>query len=620
LSGIGFFQGAQLTITLEPHALAVLLLAGLAFVSFSIGRIALETTSLLVLVALVLGFHLFPYEGEGVVLAPHEFFLGFGHEAVVTISALMIIGRTLALTGALEPAGRLLGQALAAHPRMAMLGVLVFCAAASGVLNDTPIVVIMMPVLVSAALRGGASSVKTLMPMNYAVLVGGMGTTIGTSTNLLVVSIAADLGVRRFDMFDFMPLTALAAIGAIAYLWLVLPRLLPERESPMANVKPQIYAAVLSLREDSNAIEKPLSETMKKGGKTLRAERIVRRDTELARLPTLLLAAGDRIHVRGAAKDLHEFAQQIGASMHNVGKPEEEIDEEHPLAQPDQRLAEVVVTERSSLDRTTVRNTRFADVHDVVVVGLHRAGAGAIARGEDIADVRLRAGDVVLVQGGEKQIAALRGDTGLLVLDTTLELPRTRKAPLAIAIALAVVIAAATKLLPIHAAALAGVGLVILTRCIDWDQAAGALSLKVVLLVVASLALGAALTRTGGTDAIASAFINVTSGMDSRWLAPLLMLLMAALTNFVSNNAAAAIGTPIAVSMSAQLGVAPEPLVLAVLFGANFCYLTPMAYQTNLLVMAAAGYRFSDFVIGGAPLLLIMLASYTFLLPRFFPL
>ena len=609
-----------MTITLEPHAFAVLLLAGLAFVSFSIGRIPLETTSLLVLVALVLGFHLFPYEREGVVLAPHEFFLGFGHEAVVTISALMIIGRTLALTGALEPAGRLLGQALAAHPRMAMLGVLVFCAAASGVLNDTPIVVIMLPVLVSAALRGGASSVKTLMPMNYAVLVGGMGTTIGTSTNLLVVSIAADLGVRRFDMFDFMPLTALAAIGAIAYLWLVLPRLLPERESPMANVKPQIYAAVLSLREDSNAIEKPLSETMKKGGKTLRAERIVRRDTELARLPTLLLAAGDRIHVRGAAKDLHEFAQQIGASMHNVGKPEEEIDEEHPLAQPDQRLAEVVVTERSSLDRTTVRNTRFADVHDVVVVGLHRAGAGAIARGEDIADVRLRAGDVVLVQGGEKQIAALRGDTGLLVLDTTLELPRTRKAPLAIAIAAAVVIAAATKLLPIHAAALAGVGLVILTRCIDWDQAAGALSLKVVLLVVASLALGAALTRTGGTDAIASAFIGVTSGLDSRWLAPLLMLLMAALTNFVSNNAAAAIGTPIAVSMSAQLGVAPEPLVLAVLFGANFCYLTPMAYQTNLLVMAAAGYRFSDFVIGGAPLLLIMLASYTFLLPRFFPL
>jgi di/tricarboxylate transporter len=267
-----------------------------------------------------------------------------------------------------------------------------------------------------------------------------------------------------------------------------------------------------------------------------------------------------------------------------------------------------------------VRNTRFADVHDVVVVGLHRAGAGAIARGEDIADVRLRAGDVVLVQGGEKQIAALRGDTGLLVLDTTLELPRTRKAPLAIAIAFAVVIAAATKLLPIHAAALAGVGLVILTRCIDWDQAAGALSLKVVLLVVASLALGAALTRTGGTDAIASAFIGVTSGLDSRWLAPLLMLLMAALTNFVSNNAAAAIGTPIAVSMSTQLGVAPEPLVLAVLFGANFCYLTPMAYQTNLLVMAAAGYRFSDFVIGGAPLLLIMLASYTFLLPRFFPL
>jgi di/tricarboxylate transporter len=172
---------------------------------------------------------------------------------------------------------------------------------------------------------------------------------------------------------------------------------------------------------------------------------------------------------------------------------------------------------------------------------------------------------------------------------------------------------------PIYVAALLGVALMVITRCIDWEEATHALSAKVILLIAASLALSAALTRTGGTDFLAASFLQVTQALDRQWLLPLLMLLMAGITNFISNSAAAAVGTPVAVSIAAQLGLSPEPLVLAVLFGANFCYLTPMAYQTNLLVMAAGAYRFLDFVRGGAPLLVIMLVAYSILLPRFFP-
>ena len=182
------------------------------------------------------------------------------------------------------------------------------------------------------------------------------------------------------------------------------------------------------------------------------------------------------------------------------------------------------------------------------------------------------------------------------------------------------VLIAALKLAPIAIAALSGVAAMILTRCLDWEDAASALSTKVVLLVASSLALGAALEKTGATAWLASAFIGATQGMPAEWLLALLMLLMAAFTNFVSNNAAAAVGTPIAINIAAQLGVAPEPLVLAIMFGANLCYVTPMAYQTNLLVMSAAGYRFSDFMRGGLPLLVLMLAAYSLLLPRFFPL
>lgn len=606
---------------IEPHAIAVLVLTGCAFAVFASERVALETASLGVLVLLTAGFQLFPYAGAGGPVSAVDFFRGFGHEALVAICALMVLGRGLVVTGALEPASRLLARLLQASPTGAMLPVLVLCAAASGVLNDTPIVVLMMPVLVGAALRAKTSPARTLLPMNYAVLVGGMGTTIGTSTNLIVVSIAADLGVRRFDLFDFIHVTALAAVGAILYLWLVLPRLIPERATPMGDAAPQMFAAVLHVTAGGFADGRSFSEVQGRAGAGFRVTRIVRGDDlELARLPTMTLRAGDRLYLSAAAGDLNEFAAVLGAGLFRPGATETPVDAEHPLNAENEELAEVVVTEGSPLHGTTLRATRFGDSHDVLVIGLHRArGQPALLRA-DVGDTLLRAGDVLLVQGTARAIGRLRERARLLVLDRGYELPRTAHAPLALAIIAAVVLVAALKLAPIAIAALAGVAAMVLTRCLDWEEVGAALSAKVVLLVVSSLALGSALEKTGGTDWLAAQFLVATRGLQAEWILALLMLLMALLTNFVSNNAAAAIGTPIAVGIARQLGVAPEPLVLAVLFGANFCYVTPMAYQTNLLVMSAAGYRFSDFVRGGLPLLVLMLASYAYLLPRFFPL
>jgi len=606
---------------LEPHAIAVLALTAFAFAMFALERLPIETTSLLVLVLLAAGFQLVPYVHEGVRLSPADFFLGFGHEALVAICSLMILGRGLVVTGALEPASRLVGRMLAAQPGPAMLLVLVLCAAFSGVLNDTPIVVLMMPILVGAALRAKSSPSRTLMPMNYAVLIGGMGTTIGTSTNLLVVSIAADLGMPRFEMFEFIHVTAIAAVGGILYLWLVLPHLLPERSAPMGDAAPQVFSAVLHVSEGGFADGKPLSEAQNKAGRAMRLTRVVRADgLELARLPSLKVHAGDRLYVSASAKDLREFADTLGATLYKVDDLEHPVDEEHPLAAEGQHLAEVVVTENSPLNRSTLRATNFGYFHDVAIVGLHRAGGQALHGFDDIGDVLLRTGDLLLVQGTEEAIGKLKARARLLVLGQSTELPRTERAPLALAILAVVVLIAALKLAPIAIAALGGVAAMILTRCLDWEDAASALSTKVVLLVASSLALGAALEKTGATAWLASAFIGATQGLSAEWVLALLMLLMAAFTNFVSNNAAAAVGAPIAINIAAQLGVAPEPLVLAIMFGANLCYVTPMAYQTNLLVMSAAGYRFSDFMRGGLPLLVLMLAAYSLLLPRFFPL
>jgi di/tricarboxylate transporter len=605
----------------DPHAIAVIILTLFAFYLFSREIVTLETTALIVLVALTVGFQLFPYVRNGITVTPADFYLGFGHEALVTICALMILGRGLVVTGALEPVARWFSRLASSWPQTSMLVLLVFCAAASGVVNDTPIVVLMMPILVSVALRTKTSPAKSLLSMNYSVLIGGMSTAIGTSTNLLVVAIAADLGMRRLGIFEFTPMAALAAVGGLLYVWLVLPRLLPDRTSLMADTSPRIFSAVLHVKEDGFANGKTLSEIFEKTDNQMKLDRVERGEQmTLARLPTATLNAGDRLFVSDTPENLKEFETLLGATLHNVDELEEPIGDEHPLTASGQQLAEVVVTEASMLHQTTLRRTRFSDFYNVIILALHRSNLREVVKMSDIGDVFLRVGDVLLVQGSEEAIKNLRENAGLLVLGKTTDLPHTSKAPIALAIMAVAVTAAALKLVPISISALFGVLAMLLTRCLDWKDVGSSLSTKVVMLVASSLALGAALTFTGGTDYIAQVFLVAAKDLSPEMLLGLLMLLMALLTNFVSNNAAAAIGTPIAMSIAQNVGVSPEPFVLAIMFGANFCYATPMAYQTNLMVMSAGGYQFSDFVKAGVPLTLIMLTIYTFLLPRFFPL
>ena len=225
------------------------------------------------------------------------------------------------------------------------------------------------------------------------------------------------------------------------------------------------------------------------------------------------------------------------------------------------------------------------------------------------------AGDVLLMQGPREQIAALKKGEDLLVLDATLDLPFSAKAPLALIIMLGIVLTAALGWLPIAVSAACGALLMVLTGCLEWRDATNALSVQVILIVVASLALGSAMLQTGAAEFLAQAFVSVAGSLSPAMVVSGLMLLMAVLTNIVSNNAAAVIGTPIAISIATQMGQTPEPFVLAVLFGANMSYATPMAYKTNLLVMNAGRYTFNDFLRVGVPLVLIMWVMLSLLLP-----
>jgi di/tricarboxylate transporter len=595
----------------DPHGLFVILLTGLALFLFAKDRVPLETTGLGVLVILVLTFYFFPYKN----IQPSDFFFNFGHEALVTVCALMIVGRGVETTGALQPLATFMSRHWLERPQLALFLTIIVGAACSAFLNNTPIVIMLLPVLVACALRTRRSPSSMLMPMGLATLIGGMATTIGTSTNLLVVNIAADLGQRQFEMFDFTLPVVIAGSAGLLFLWLIAPRMLPERISPMSDTSPRVFNAVFYINEDSFCNGKSLSEVRAKTDNRMRVDRIQRGEgLFVAKLPSVKILTGDRLYVKDTSERLKEFEKALGATLFNAGNAETPVSDEAPLETLGQQLAEVVITRGSPLHHRTLNAAHFSNRYRLYPLAIHRARSATDVSG-DLGSTRLRAGDVLLVQGARDAIQELKESGTMLVLDATTDLPHTDRAPVALAIIIGVVALAATDILPISVSALCGVLGMLLTGCLHWRDIGEALNVPVIMIIVTSLSLGFAMMETGGAMFVAQLFVAATSGLPTPLILSGLILLMTLLTNVVSNNAAAVIGTPVAISVAEQLGLPSDPFILAVIFGANMSFCTPIGYQTNLLIMSAGGYRFSDFMRVGVPLTVVMWVAFTLILP-----
>ena len=604
-------------ISLGAHGIAVLVLTVVALFLFTRDRIPLESSSHTILIILVAGFELFPYERGGeVVLSPVDFFAGFGNEALIAICALMMVGKALETTGSLQPLATIVGRAWSKSPILALLATLVAGAVLSAFMNNTPIVVLLMPILVGASLRSKFPVSKVLMPMGLATIIGGMSTTIGTSTNLLVVGIAQDMGQHSFSVFEWVLPVAIVGGVAVMFLWLVAPRLLPDRAPLMQDTTPRIFSGQLHVKEGGFADGKTLSEVLKKTDGQIRVEKIQRSESLfLAKLPQVKIQPGDRLFVKDSPENLKHYEQVLGATLYNISDVEHPVDDEFPLEASGQQLAEVVVTRGSPLHLRTLAAASFSGSYALMPLALHRARAPSSQVTGDLNTIRLRAGDVLLVQGTGEAISNLKDSGSMLVLDGTTKLPHTHRAKRALTIMAFVVAMAALGILPISVSAVVGLGLMIATGCLTWRDAVGALSIPVVMIIVTSLALGRALMGTGMADFLAISFVGMTSALPTAMILSAFLLLMAVLTNVVSNNAAAVIGTPIAIGIAQQLGVPAEPFILATLFGANMSFATPYGYQTNLLILSAGGYKFSDFMRVGIPLTIIMWIGFSLILP-----
>jgi di/tricarboxylate transporter len=504
------------------------------------------------------------------------------------------------------------------HPKLSFLGVLLFGAFFSAFINNTPIVVMLIPALIAVAKEANISSTKVLMPMGMATLIGGMSTTIGTSTNLLVVGIANDMGQEQIQLFDFMiPVLIAGSIGML-FLWLIAPKYLPDNKPRQSQAKTRIFEAVIYVNEDSYPNGKTLLDVMDKAGKDFDVQKIKRSDSLfVAKIPSIIFEPGDRIYVKSSIEKLKEFEGILGLTLYE--EEDGAIDSEQEIGQEYTHLAEVVITAGSFLDRSTLNAQRFAQRFNLLPIAIHSGRTASQVSG-DITSKRLNPGDVILVQGEEESIANLKTNANMLVIESDSPMPSGQKAYVPLYIMLGIVGFAASGLLPISVAALVGLGVMLVTKIIKWGDVGNAMNIPIIMLIVASLSLGTALEITGGSVFLAEMFVFLTQAMSIPMILSTLMLVMAILTNVVSNNAAAVIGTPIAISIGQQLGAPIEPFVLAVLFGANMSFVTPIGYQTNLLVMGAGGYKFNDFVKVGFPLAVIMWVSFSIILPLLYSL
>ena len=586
------------------HALAAMIVTLAMFIAFARGRLSVEIISLMTIAVIAVGLYFFPLPGtlptDGLQLA----FSGFGHYALITICALMIMGRGLVVTGALEPAARFLEAVFKINLQLGLLVSLLIAMFLSMGVNDTPVLVLLLPIFVALAARGAMPASKTLIPLNAAVLIGGMATTIGTSTNILVVSIAVDLGMPQMSVFQFTPIVLVAALVALPYLWLVMPRLLGDNRVENTAVERRFHTR-LRVGQDSTLTGQELAAIMPR----------LPADFEFHERPDGKFKPQQQLHVSGTHEALEEAMRTLKGEVAPAWVLDRIRRRSNDLRQ-DITVVEMTVTPDSRLINRTLPTSGIADLYGVAVLGIHRPQrlVGEKEQYSPGGDLRIAEGDVLLVMGLPEDLQQFARADSLLTLEGMRELPRRSKAWLAAGIMVGAIGTASIGLFPIAISALAGAILMFVTGCVKFDRVGRALSAKVIVLVAASIAIGRIIDDSGAAEWLGIVLSNVLGVLPPAGVLAAIMLFVTLLTNFASNATAATVGTPIAFSIAEKLGLPPEPLILAVLFGCNLCYATPIAYQTNMLIMAEGNYEFRDYIRTGVPLVLLMVTTLSILL------